>query len=161
VALITKKTRPESSTNYAQGGIAAVFAADDSPALHMRGHRWWRAPGSAIPTRWTCWCARGRTRVRELIELGVAFTREGGALSLGREGGHSRRRIVRADDLTGREIERALLAAAAETGNVEIYEDHAAVDLLATDPGTLGERCCGVLVLDVETASWCRSWRGR
>jgi L-aspartate oxidase len=150
VALITKKTRPESSTNYAQGGIAAVFAADDSPALHMEDTVVAGA-GLCHPDAVDVLVREGPTRVRELMELGVAFTREGGALSLGREGGHSRRRIVRADDLTGREIERALIAAAAETGNVEIYEDHAAVDLLtATDPGTLGERCCGVLVLDVE-----------
>jgi len=93
----------------------------------------------------------GPQRVRELIELGVRFTQEGEDLSLGREGGHSRRRIVRAADLTGREIERGLLQAVAENPNIHILENHAAVDLLtATDPGTLGERCCGVLVLDTD-----------
>jgi len=95
----------------------------------------------------------GPARVRELIELGVHFSEsDDGGLSLGREGGHSRRRIVRAADLTGREIERGLLAAVASAGNITILENTAAVDLLtATDPGTLGERCCGVRVLDAET----------
>jgi L-aspartate oxidase len=151
VALITKKSRPESSTNYAQGGIAAVFGADDSPSLHMEDTVVAGA-GLCHPDAVDVLVREGPARVRELMEIGVEFTREDGELSLGREGGHSRRRIVRADDLTGREIERALIAAAAETGNVRIFEDHAAVDLLtATDPGTLGERCCGVLALDTAT----------
>jgi L-aspartate oxidase len=150
VAIITKKSRPESSTNYAQGGIAAVFGTDDSPALHGEDTMVAGA-GLCHPDAVGVLVREGPERVRELIELGVAFTRQGEDLSLALEGGHSRRRIVRADDLTGREIERALLAAAAETGNVAIFEDHQAVDLLtATDPGTLGERCCGVLVLDAE-----------
>jgi L-aspartate oxidase len=89
----------------------------------------------------------GPTRIRELIEIGVRFTRDGGSLSLGREGGHSRRRIVRADDLTGREIERALLDAVAASPNVVLLENHIAVDLLTgtTDAGV--ERCAGALVM--------------
>ena len=150
VALITKKSRPESSTNWAQGGIAAVFGADDSPALHMEDTLVAGA-GLCHPDAVSVLVREGPLRVQELMEMGVAFTRESGDLSLGLEGGHSRRRIVRADDLTGREIERALLAAAAEAG-IRVFENHQAVDLLtATDPGTLGERCCGVLVLDTET----------
>lgn len=152
VALITKKSRPESSTNWAQGGIAAVFGADDSPALHMEDTLVAGA-GLCHPDAVDVLVREGPERVRELMQMGVDFTREQGDLSLGLEGGHSRRRIVRADDLTGREIERALLAAAAAAGIV-IYENHQAVDLLmATDPGTLGERCCGVLVLDTETGA--------
>jgi L-aspartate oxidase len=153
VALITKKSRPESSTNWAQGGIAAVFGEDDSPALHMEDTLVAGA-GLCHPDAVDVLVREGPERVRELMQMGVDFTREDGDegdLSLGLEGGHSRRRIVRADDLTGREIERALLAAAAEAG-IRIYENHQAVDLLtATDPGTLGERCCGVLVLDTDT----------
>lgn len=153
VALITKKSRPESSTNWAQGGIAAVFGEDDSPALHMEDTLVAGA-GLCHPDAVDVLVREGPERVRELMQMGVDFTREDGDvgdLSLGLEGGHSRRRIVRADDLTGREIERALLAAAAAAG-IRIYENHQAVDLLtATDPGTLGERCCGVLVLDTDT----------
>ncbi len=150
VTLVTKKSRPESSTNWAQGGVAAVFGADDSADLHIEDTLVAGA-GLCHPDAVDVLVREGPSRVRELIELGVRFTQEGEDLSLGREGGHSRRRIVRAADLTGREIERGLLHAVAENPNIQILENHAAVDLLtATDPGTLGERCCGVLVLDTE-----------
>ncbi len=73
-------------------------------------------------------------RVMELVELGAEFTRkENGALHLTREGGHSHRRIVHAADVTGREIERALLAAAATKGNISFFEHHAAIDLVHTE----------------------------
>jgi L-aspartate oxidase len=151
VTLVTKKSRPESSTNWAQGGVAAVFGTDDSPELHIEDTLVAGA-GLCHPDAVNVLVREGPSRVRELIELGVRFTQEGEDLSLGREGGHSRRRIVRAADLTGREIERGLLHAVAENPNIHILEHHAAVDLLtATDPGTLGERCCGVRVLDTET----------
>ncbi|HEU4456872.1 MAG TPA: FAD-dependent oxidoreductase, partial [Longimicrobium sp.] len=129
VAVITKKSRPESSTNWAQGGIAAAFGSDDSPDLHKEDTLVAGA-GLCHPDAVDVLVREGPARVRDLMDLGVRFTREQGDLSLGLEGGHSRRRIVRADDLTGREIERALLAAAAETGNVRVYENHQAVDLL-------------------------------
>ncbi|HEX2201685.1 MAG TPA: L-aspartate oxidase [Longimicrobium sp.] len=151
VALVTKKSRPESSTNWAQGGIAAAFGDDDSPELHKEDTLVAGA-GLCHPDAVDVLVREGPDRVRELMEWGADFTVEHGELSLGREGGHSRRRIVRAADLTGREIERALLQAVADSPNVRIFENHQAVDLLtATDPGTLGERCCGVLVLDAET----------
>ncbi|HEX5726072.1 MAG TPA: L-aspartate oxidase, partial [Longimicrobiaceae bacterium] len=96
----------------------------------------------------------GPACVSELIALGVDFTRERGGLSLGREGGHSRRRIVRAADPPGREIARGLLQTVHDAPNIRIQENHAAVDLLtADDPGTRGERCCGVLALDAETGA--------
>src|SRR5215218_6957881 len=147
VAVVTKKSRPESSTNWAQGGIAAAFGSDDSPALHKEDTLVAGA-GLCHPDAVDVLVREGPERVRELIELGVHFSEDATGLSLGREGGHSRRRIVRAADLTGREIERGLLAAVAAAG-IRIYENTAAVDLLtATDPGTLGERCCGLRVLD-------------
>jgi L-aspartate oxidase len=150
VAIVTKKGRPDSSTNWAQGGIAAAFAPDDSPSLHMEDTLVAGA-GLCHPDAVEVLVREGPQRVRELIELGVHFSREGAGLSLGREGGHSRRRIVRAEDLTGREIERALLQAVADAPNIEILENHSAVDLLtARDPGKLGERCCGILALDAD-----------
>ena len=101
----------------------------------------------------------GPARVRELMELGMSFTeRENGnghahELDLGKEGGHSKRRILHARDITGREIERALLAALAKHPNVAIFENHAAIDLItrrklgfATD-----NRCVGVYVLEVDS----------
>jgi hypothetical protein len=76
-------------------------------------------------------CREGPARVLELAALGAEFTRtQAGALHLTREGGHSARRIVHAADVTGREIERALLAAAAAHPNIAFYEHHAAVDLV-------------------------------
>jgi L-aspartate oxidase len=91
----------------------------------------------------------GPQRVRELMEWGVAFSREHGELSLGREGGHSRRRIVHASDLTGREIERALLKGVAEQKQVSLYEDHVALDLIVgQDVSTGAARCAGAYVLD-------------
>jgi L-aspartate oxidase len=147
VVVLTKKDRPESSTNYAQGGIAAVFGEDDSFDMHIEDTL---IAGAGLCHRDAVevLVREGPSRVRELIELGVRFTREGADLSLGREGGHSRRRIVRAADLTGREVERALLDALAEHPNVEICEDHVAVDLLTATTGTGTRRCAGVLALD-------------
>lgn len=96
---------------------------------------WWRRVVEVV-------CKEGPMRVMELVELGAEFTRkENGALHLTREGGHSHRRIVHAADVTGREIERALLAAAAAKGNITFFEHHAAVDLVHTEvrasPGPL------------------------
>jgi L-aspartate oxidase len=90
----------------------------------------------------------GPGRVRELVARGARFAREDGRLSLGHEGGHSRRRIVHAGDRTGREIERTLLQAVEENPRIEVMEDHLAVDLvLAGSPSV----CVGALVLDRTT----------
>ncbi|HEX2093901.1 MAG TPA: L-aspartate oxidase [Longimicrobiaceae bacterium] len=151
VQVVTKKERPESSTNYAQGGIAAVFSPDDSYALHVEDTLVAGA-GLCHPDAVEALVREGPERVRELIRIGVEFTRRGEDLSLGREGGHSRRRIVRSDDLTGREIERGLLAAVAASPNIRVLEDHAAVDLLvAADPVSGEPRCFGAAVLDPGT----------
>jgi L-aspartate oxidase len=147
VAIVTKKERPESSTNYAQGGIAAVFAADDSFDLHVEDTLLAGA-GLCHTDAVEVLVREGPARVRELIEIGVRFTRQGDELSLGLEGGHSRRRIVRAADLTGREVERALLAAVSAEPNIEVFENHVAVDLLLSPDSRRGRRCGGVLVLD-------------
>ena len=70
----------------------------------------------------------------ELVQLGAEFTRDAaGALSLTREGGHSHRRIVHAADVTGREIERTLLAALSANSNIQIFEHFSAVDLITSE----------------------------
>jgi L-aspartate oxidase len=148
VAVITKKERAESSTNYAQGGIAAVMAEDDSVALHVRDTLLAGA-GLCHLHAVTELAREGADRVRDLMEWGVRFTEGETGLSLGREGGHSRRRVVHAGDLTGKEIERALLAAVAGHPRVHVFEDHIAMDLIvertrATDL----RRCGGARVLD-------------
>ncbi|HSL69979.1 MAG TPA: L-aspartate oxidase [Longimicrobiales bacterium] len=151
VALITKKERVASSTNYAQGGIAAVMSPDDSVDLHVRDTL---TAGAGLCHRPAVegLAADGPARVRELIEWGVHFTSNGDSLSLGREGGHSRRRIVHAQDLTGREIEQALLAALSRHANVTLYEDHHAIDLAVGWDAESGERrCAGAYVLNHRT----------
>lgn len=148
VALITKKQRAASNTNYAQGGIAAVMDEHDSIALHARDT--FVAGAGLCHTRTVFDVVRdGPARVRELIDWGVGFTRDRGDLSLGREGGHSKGRILHASDLTGREIERALLAAVESHERIAMFEDHVAVDLCVAVDGSTGQRrCTGVVVFD-------------
>ncbi|HWV56112.1 MAG TPA: L-aspartate oxidase [Longimicrobiales bacterium] len=151
VALVTKKERARSSTNFAQGGIAAVMDPEDSFDLHVRDTL--VAGAGLCHTSAVVELVReGPERVRELMAWGVRFSRNGDRLSLAREGGHSRRRILHAADLTGREIERGLLAALAEHPNVELLEDHIAVDLLVAESGPGGRRCAGALVVDRNTS---------
>ncbi|HET6617324.1 MAG TPA: FAD-dependent oxidoreductase, partial [Gemmatimonadota bacterium] len=150
VTVLTKKEESEGNTNYAQGGIAAVMDPADSFAAHITDTL---EAGAGLCDREAVelLVRSGPERVRELIEYGVRFTYERdhpGRLSLAREGGHSARRIVRADDLTGRAIERGLLDAAAR-GGVTIHEHYFALDLWV-DEGP-GRRCVGALAVDPET----------
>src|SRR5687767_11984881 len=135
VAIITKKDRAESNTNYAQGGIAAVTSKEDSFELHVRDTL--EAGGGLCKEDVVRTIVQeGPQRVAELIEIGMKFSeretpqRE---LDLTKEGGHSKRRILHAKDVTGREIERALLAAIARDKNIEIFENHFAIDLITTE----------------------------
>jgi L-aspartate oxidase len=154
VVIVTKKDRAESNTNYAQGGVASVTDPTDSFELHVRdtlvaGAGLCRRDAVELVVR------AGPGLVAELIDFGARFTRgEKGTLALGREGGHSRRRIVHAKDLTGHEIERALLAAVEENPRIRVLEDHLALDLwTAPDPRTGRTRCHGVTYLHAETGS--------
>ncbi len=147
VVLVTKKERAASNTNYAQGGIAAVWSDEDSLELHARD-TFVAGAGLCHTTAVRALVHEGPARVRELIEWGVRFTQEQDTVSLGREGGHSRRRILHAGDLTGREIERALLAAIAAEPRIELLEDQLAVDLLVH---AARGRCAGAVVLDHTT----------
>ncbi len=148
VLLVTKKERADSSTNYARGGIASVQGPDDRFELHVQDTLVAGA-GLCHPRAVEALVREGPTRVRELMDWGTRFDRQAeGRLSLGREGGHSRRRIAHAGDHTGREIEGALLAAVAAQANIEVLEDHLALDLLvAADPAGRPV-CLGALVLD-------------
>jgi L-aspartate oxidase len=153
VHVVTKKERAVSSTNYAQGGIAAVMAPDDSLALHVRdtlvagaGLCHLRAVESLV--------REGPARVRDLIDWGVRFSATAGDLSLGREGGHSRRRIVHAGDLTGREIEGALIQAVGEHPRIHLSEDLHALDLLLIHEERTGvARCSGARLLEHRTGA--------
>lgn len=153
VAIITKKNRAESNTNYAQGGIAAVTGADDSLELHVQDTL--RAgAGLCREDVVRTVVSEGPALVRELIQLGVRFTeRTAGLYDLGKEGGHTRRRVLHAGDITGQEIERALLAAVAATKNITVLEDVLAIDLITSEklgkPGP--NRCLGCYALNTRT----------
>ena len=148
VTLITKKEFRESNTNYAQGGIASVLHPTDSFDLHRRDTI--RAGAGLCREDVVDMVVRaGPKMVEALIAWGAAFTRSGTDLALGREGGHSKNRIVYAADLTGREIERALTAAAEARPNIAVYEHHMAIDLIAAEKKS---HCWGVYALDTSTA---------
>jgi L-aspartate oxidase len=132
VRLITKRDKKESATFYAQGGIASVFSDDDSFEEHVNDTIEAGA-GLCLTQAVKMIVEEGPGKIKELIELGVKFTTGGaseGGLDLGREAGHSKRRIVHAGDITGREIEEALLAAIDRDKNITVLEDHIAVDLI-------------------------------
>src|SRR5215475_119270 len=136
VAIVTKKDRAESNTNYAQGGIAAVTSKEDSFEMHVRDTLEAGA-GLCDEKVVRTIVEEGPARVTELVALGMKFSeRDIGhgqtELDLGREGGHSKRRILHAQDVTGREIERALLTAVADRPSIAIFEDHFAIDLITT-----------------------------
>ena len=96
----------------------------------------------------------GPERVSELVALGVNFVKEkDGSLSLGREGGHSKRRVAHAYDLTGREIERALVESVGKSKKVSLYENHMCVDLITEEKldnvdGVAQKKCVGAYVID-------------
>ena len=161
VAIVTKKSSADSNTNYAQGGIAAVTSKEDSFDLHVRDTL---TAGAGLCREAVVRqiVQEGPARVAELMELGMKFSERedahvpgGRELDLGREGGHSMRRILHAKDVTGREIERALLNAAARQPNITIYENHIAIDLITSRklgrPGP--DRCLGAYVLDKAAAT--------
>ncbi len=156
VAIITKKKDSESNTNYAQGGIAAVLSPTDSFELHIQDTLK-AGDGLSDPQVVKRVIEAGPGAIEELIQIGVRFTRKKESLDLGREGGHSQNRVAHAADLTGKEIESALIRAVKSKANVKIYEDHLAVDLI-TQHHLKGHRkkpgekikCWGAYVLDVQ-----------
>jgi L-aspartate oxidase len=147
VLLVTKKNRAASNTNWARGGIAAAIDDEDDPALHI-GDTLVAGAGLCHRRVVELVVREGPGRIRDLIEWGAAFDRDPDAgLSLGREGGHSRRRIVHAGDRTGRAIETALLEAAERSRRLQIVEDLLAVDLRIEGDGE-SARCAGLVCLD-------------
>ena len=157
VAVVTKRRGADSNTAWAQGGVACVTSDEDSFALHVRDTL---DAGAGL-----CDEAVVRTmvteapeRIRELMTLGLRFDeREVSGhreLDLGKEGGHSKRRVLHVQDVTGKEIENVLLRKLAAQSRVDLLENHMAVDLITA--GKLGfateDRCLGVYVLDEETA---------
>ncbi len=152
VAVITKRALLDGSSNWAQGGIAAVLAEGDSYASHVDDTL---VAGAGLcdleATQFTV--ENAPAAISWLQELGVPFTTEHGELHLTREGGHSHRRIVHAADATGAPVQATMVERVRNTPNVTVFEHHMLVDLI-TDrqlpDGATGRRCFGAYVLDTE-----------
>lgn len=152
VLIITKKEQAESNTNYAQGGIASVISPDDSYELHIKDTMDCGA-GLCNKAAVEQIVKNGPKLINELIELGVNFSKEQGKLDLGREGGHSKERIIHAKDLTGKEIERALLNNVNSNNNITVLEHHSAIDLITEHNFSKSQKkksrsCYGAYVYD-------------
>lgn len=164
VLIATKKDRADSNTNYAQGGIACVMTTDDSFEEHVRDTL---IAGAGLCNERAVReiVSAGPERIAELERLGLVFAEKNGVAGsgydLGREGGHSKRRVLHAGDITGRRIEEILLERAQHEPNIHVSEHWMVVDLITTGwlsrHGEAGEfrvsrsednRCCGAYVLD-------------
>lgn len=163
VLIVTKKSIDESNSVNAQGGIACVSTIEDSFDLHIQDTL---TAGAGLCNRKIVEeiVKGGPGRMNELIEMGINFTRrlkkvedetgrEIGDYDLAREGGHSRRRIYHAGDITGSEIIRVLSQKCQEHPNITILEDHIAIDLICNRQIEWSEEniCIGAYVLNKKT----------
>jgi L-aspartate oxidase len=146
VIIVTKQKKEESNTLYAQGGLAAVLSPDDTFDEHIKdtlicgeGLCDLDVVEKVVKTAPEC--------IRELVDLGAKFNQINGDFDLAIEGGHSKRRIVHADDLSGREVERTLLEAVANHPSITILENQTVVNLVIRK-----NRCIGCYVLDNESS---------
>ncbi len=157
VIVLTKRAALDCATSRAQGGIAAVLDPADSFEAHMRdtleaGRGLCHADAVEMVVR------DGPERIRDLIDLGTSFSKAEGpvgnhvGLDLTKEGGHSARRIVHAADLTGAEVQRALLEAVRSNTRIRLLEDHMAIDLIDLSKHGSDHLVAGAYVLE-ETAS--------
>jgi L-aspartate oxidase len=163
VIIVTKRAREESNTKYAQGGIAAVLDEGDSFEAHVKDTIIAGA-GLNHPRAVELTVRDAPARIAMLRAAGAKFDLASAGvhadesrpnltapdLDLHLEGGHSARRIVHAGDMTGKEVERALVDAVSAKKNVRILEEHMAVDLITLAKYGGPEVCAGAYVLDVE-----------
>lgn len=156
VAILTKKNKADSNTNWAQGGIAVVTAETDDFDKHVNDTL---VAGDGLCDEQVVReiVRDGPKRVQELVEWGVAFSRDqAGHYDLGREGGHGERRILHVKDMTGKAIEEALLKAISLEAKIVLYEHCFAIDILSTAKlakrGKLNRnRVVGLYALDVRS----------
>ena len=138
VIVLTKADPRESTTGYAQGGIAAAIGPDDSPDLHARDTIA-AGDGLCVPAAVNVLVSEGPHYVRELLEWGTMFDRDSdGRPELAREGAHSVRRVLHARDATGREIARLLWSRVAGNRRIRVLDAAVATDLIVDDG-----RCTG------------------
>ena len=151
VALVTKRQLMDGASGWAQGGIAAVLGSDDSLENHLRDTL---VAGGGLCSRSVTRhvVEHGRGAIEWLIAQGVPFTRDHeseNGFHLTREGGHSHRRVVHADDATGRAVQQTLVQQIKQHPNIQVLEQHIAVDLIISRKIGLGDnRCYGVYALD-------------
>jgi L-aspartate oxidase len=157
VIVVTKKARWDTTTNLAQGGIASVMSPSDSYDAHIKDTLNAGA-GLCNPYIVEKVVKAGPSCINDLSTIGVEFTGDIGSnsLALGREGGHSHKRVVHAADFTGRAIEQALIYATRSHENIQIFEHHYCVDLITQHHLKAGlsdlekPRCFGAYVFDRE-----------
>ena len=139
VSVISKETIIDSSTWYAQGGIAAVMGEKDTVEEHIADTL---EVGDGICDKdAVAHCVKNsKSAIDWLIEMGVNFTmtQDGEKLHLTQEGGHSKRRVAHSKDTTGKEVSNSLIARARKIKNITIYENHLAVDLITSNRSCLG-----------------------
>jgi L-aspartate oxidase (EC 1.4.3.16) len=152
VAVITKRQLQDGASAWAQGGIAAVLADDDSFAAHIED--------TLVAGAGLCDLAATRFVVENapeaiawLRQLGVPFSMEGDQLHLTREGGHSARRIAHVTDATGAAVQRTLIDVVRATKGITVFEQHTLVDVITSHKlGLAGpQQCLGLYALDGAT----------
>ncbi len=152
VCVIAKTTLEESSTLYAQGGISAVLEEGDSFESHIEDTL---QAGSDLCHREVVEYAvsNGPSAINWLVEHGVHFTQTTDhGYHLTREGGHSHRRVVHAEDATGRAIETNLVDSAKSAANITLNDSHIAIDLITANKiGYRHNRCLGAYVLNISS----------
>lgn len=159
IAVLSKFALTAGSTYYAQGGISAVFDADDSIESHIEDTLD-AGGGLCNPDIVRLTVTHGKESIDWLREQGVVFTEEQTTsgeikLHLNREGGHSHRRIVHTADATGKAVSLSLIERAKEHPNIELFEHHNVVELitsasLGNRSDTSGNRILGAYVLDTK-----------
>ncbi len=150
VALMTKDTIDRSASDWAQGGIAAAIAPDDSPSLHIEDTL--KAGAGLCDVEAVDYLAHHAADcIQSLVSLGVTFDRKDGELALTLEAAHSRRRVLHAADTTGRAIVSTLIQQALRRSNVDIIDNAFVFDVWMT-----GDRstCQGVCVLYAGKIRW-------
>lgn len=156
ITIVTKADEEESNTKYAQGGVAVVTDMEnDSFEKHIEDTL--RA-GDGLCKRDTVEIVvkEGPQRFKEIVSWGAQFDKDDlGTYDLGREGGHTENRVVHHKDITGYEIERALLAVVEKTPNIELLSHHYVIDLVTehhipdTEFNPKEINCYGAYVLDL------------
>jgi len=149
VTILNKGVKGESSSKFAQGGIAAALS--DTPD-EINSH----SKDTLVAGKGLCkeaavrvMVSEGPRRIQELLDWGVSFDKVGDRFVLAREGAHSKNRILRArGDATGNEIVKTLRRAIASNDNIETLNGHFTIELLLSKPDGSPASCCGALVLD-------------